>query len=237
MNDSAAIRKISVIIPVYNEELYVEEVLKQLEGVSLPPPLQMEIIVVDDGSTDQTSGILLRHSSSNLLKIHFQQRNFGKGAAIREGLNHATGDIVIIQDADLEYSVDDYPLLLEPIVTGRAQVVYGSRFSGHITGMKWPNRAFNILICTLVNWLFGSHMTDEATAYKVLKTDLIRSLNLESDRFEICPEITAKVLRRGISIWEVPVRYQARDHHQGKKIRWTDAFAAIFTLVRYAWFR
>ena len=227
------IEKISVIIPVYNEELYVEEVLQQLRNVRLPPPLQMEIIIVDDGSTDRTSQILKQQDGSDLLKIRFQERNFGKGAAIREGLKHATGQIVVIQDADLEYSTSDYPQLLEPILSGKAAVVYGSRFLGEMSGMKWSNRAFNILIRNLVNWMFGSRITDEATAYKVLRTDILRSLNLESNRFEICPEITAKVLRRGLSISEVPVHYRARTHRQGKKIHWTDAFAALWTLFKY----
>jgi dolichol-phosphate mannosyltransferase len=227
------VQKISVIIPVYNEELYVEEVLQQLKSVPLPASLQMEIIIVDDGSTDHTSDILKRQDGGELLKIHFQERNFGKGAAIREGLKHATGDIIVIQDADLEYSTSDYPRLLEPILSGQASVVYGSRFLGEISGMHWLNRLFNLLIRALVNLMFHAHITDEATAYKILRADVLRSLDLQSNRFEICPEITAKVLRRGIPIHEVPVHYKARSHRQGKKIHWTDAFSALWTLFKY----
>jgi len=231
LNDN--IKKISVIIPVYNEELYVEEVLQQLENIHLPAPLQMEIIIVDDGSTDHTSEILKQHDGNDLLKIHFQRKNFGKGAAIREGLKHVTGQIVVIQDADLEYSIDDYPKLLEPILNGKAKVVYGSRFLGKISDMKWANRVFNLFMRQLVNWLFNAHITDEATAYKVFKTDVLRSLDLQSQRFEICPEITAKVLNQGIAIYEVPITYRARSHRQGKKIHWQDAFSAVFTLIKY----
>jgi glycosyltransferase involved in cell wall biosynthesis len=232
-NLSEKIDKVSVIIPVYNEELYVQEVLQQLQKVRLPSPLQMEIIIVDDGSTDRTSEILKLQDGSDLLKIRFQERNFGKGAAIREGLKHVTGQIVVIQDADLEYSIDDYPRLLAPLLEGRAEVVYGSRFLGHISGMKWANRIFNYLIRWTTNILFHAKITDEATAYKVLKTKTLRALELKSNRFEICPEITAKVLKRGIPIYEVPVTYHARTHRQGKKIHASDALSALYTLLKY----
>lgn len=227
------IRKVSVLIPVYNEELYVEEVLQQLENLPLPANLDMEIIIVDDGSTDRTARILQQHKGRAPLKVFSQKQNFGKGAAIREGLKHVTGQVVVIQDADLEYSVDDYPRLLEPILTHRAQVVYGSRFLGRIEGMQWKYRAFNVLIRWMVNRLFHTHLTDEATAYKVLEIDLLRSLDLQSQRFDICPEITAKVLKKGIPIVEVPVSYRARNKRQGKKIRLKDAFSAFFTLLKY----
>lgn len=228
-----AYSKLSVIIPVYNEELYVAEVLRHLQELALPFGLEKELIVVDDGSSDRTRSILQQQTTNSALKIHYQRRNFGKGTAIREGLNHVTGDIVMIQDADLEYSISDYPALLEPIVSGKATVVYGSRFTGKITGMKFANRVFNILMRWVVNLMFRSHITDEATAYKVFDAKVLKSLDLKSVRFEICPEMTAKVLKRGIPIHEVPIRYRGRNHLEGKKIRWTDAFSAFWTLLRY----
>jgi dolichol-phosphate mannosyltransferase len=227
------IKKISVLIPVYNEELYVAEVLKSLRALQLPHNLSMEIIVVDDGSTDKTRAILDQHDQGDHLKIFHQAGNFGKGAAIREGLRHVTGEVVIIQDADLEYSVSDYPSLLEPFFSANAQVVYGSRFRGDIQNMKWIYRLFNLSIRGLVNWLFDAQITDEATAYKLFRTDVIRSLELESTRFEICPEMTAKVLKKKIPIQEVPIAYRARNKREGKKISWTDAFAAFWTLWKY----
>jgi dolichol-phosphate mannosyltransferase len=230
---SSGPKKLSVIIPVYNEEQYVAAVLKRLLKLKLPFGLEKELIVVDDGSTDKTRQILGRQPKDPALQIHYQKQNFGKGSAIREALKHVTGDIVLIQDADLEYSMADYPALLEPIVTGKAKVVYGSRFLGKITGMKFANRMFNHLIRGLVNVLFGSKITDEATAYKVFSADVLKSLNLASDRFEICPEMTAKVLKKNVSIFEVPIRYRGRTLLQGKKIRWTDAVSAIWTLVKY----
>ena len=146
---------------------------------------------------------------------------------------HVTGDVVILQDADLEYSVDDYASLLEPVISGRARVVYGSRFRGVIRGMRLPNRVFNHLIRWLVNVLFDARITDEATAYKVLETDLLRSLDLTATRFEICPEITAKVLQRGIRIHEVPVTYHGRTVSEGKKVGWRDAIEAVRTLLKF----
>lgn len=225
--------KLSIIVPVYNEELYVETVVRHVLGLKLPYGLQHEVIVVDDGSTDQTRDILSRLPDHDTLKIHFQSDNFGKGAAIREGLKHVTGDLVIIQDADLEYSISDYPALLQPLMQGQAKVVYGSRFLGKITGMKLANRVFNQLIRALVNILFNANITDEATAYKVFDAALLKSLGLRSSRFEVCPEMTAKVLRQGHSIYEVPIRYRGRNHLEGKKIKWTDAFSALWTLLKY----
>lgn len=225
-------QKLSIVIPVYNEELYVTEVLKQVLELPLPGGLKREIIVVDDGSTDQTRAILDTHTHDTL-KIHFQEKNFGKGAAIREALKHVTGDIVLIQDADLEYSISDYPVLLEPILSGKTRVVYGSRFLGSLKGMRFPNRVFNLLIRFLVNVLFNGRITDEATAYKVFTTEVIEALRLESTRFEICPEMTAKLFLIGVPIYEVPIRYHGRTHTQGKKIRWTDAISAVWTLLKY----
>lgn len=228
-----AVPKVSIVIPVYNEELYVEEVLGQVLSLQWPADVQTEVIVVDDGSTDKTRSLLKNYPQNHTLRIHYHEKNFGKGTAIREAIKHVTGDIVIIQDADLEYSTLDYPQLLDPLLSGKAEVVYGSRFLGEITGMKFQYRFFNLFIRFLVNLFFGASITDEATAYKVFRADVLRSLNLKSQRFEICPEMTAKVLRKKIRIHEVPIHYKARNKKEGKKIRWTDGLAAIMTLIKY----
>ena len=202
-------------------------------SLKFPFPLDKEIIIVDDGSTDKTREILKQYSNKKKVSLHFKKKNSGKGAAIREGLKFVTGDYVIIQDADMEYSIDDYARLLEPLISGRASVVYGSRFLGKIQKMKLPHRMFNIFIRSLVNILYGTKLTDEATAYKVFRTGLLKELNLKSQRFAVCPEMTAKVLNRGITIHEVPIHYRGRNSLEGKKIRWYDGFEAIYTLLKY----
>lgn len=225
--------KVSVIIPVYNEQQYVEEVIRRVHGLKFSLPITLEIIVVDDGSVDGTATILRRLERQDVVKVRYQGQNRGKGTAIREGLNYATGEIVLIQDADLEYSVADYEVLLRPIVSGTASAVYGSRFLGHIEGMRWVNRFFNRILCWAVWFLFGRRISDEATAYKVVKTDLLRAMALESRRFEICTEITAKLMRMNIDIHEVPIHYTARNLEQGKKIRWTDGVSALWHLAKF----
>lgn len=227
-----AVKNVTIIIPVYNEELYIEEILRNLLEIKFPG-IFFEIIVVDDGSTDKTRQILEKSFFQRELRVYYQEKNFGKGAAIRVALKYTTGDIVFIQDADLEYSVFDYPKLLEPILCGKASVVYGSRFLGKITGMRLINKIFNIFIRGLVNLLFNASISDVATAYKVVKTDVIRSLNLKSQRFEICPEITAKLLKRKIKIYEVPICYRARNKEYGKKISWIDGIFAIIAVFKY----
>jgi glycosyltransferase involved in cell wall biosynthesis len=225
--------KISIIIPIYNEELYVKEILDQILLVSWPAGVKAEVVVIDDGSTDDTPNILKNYSENNIVRVHSHLSNFGKGTAIREAIRHITGDIVIIQDADREYSISDYPALLEPLLNGTADVVYGSRFLGSISGMQLRHRVFNKLMCWLSNLLFSASITDEATAYKLFRADVLRSLNLKSERFEICPEMTAKVLKHHLRLREVPIHYRARSIKEGKKIRWTDGLHAILTLIRY----
>lgn len=224
---------VSVIIPVYNEQQYVEEVIRRVHGLKFSLPVSLEIIVVDDGSIDGTATILRRLERQDVVKVRYQGQNGGKGTAIREGLKYATGEIVLIQDADLEYAVEDYEAMLRPIVRGAASAVYGSRFQGRIEGMRWINRLFNHVLCWAVWLLFGRRITDEATAYKVIRTDLLRAMSLESRRFEICTEITAKLMRMNIDIHEVPIHYVARNLKQGKKIRWTDGVSALWHLVKY----
>jgi len=219
--------KVSVIIPVYNEQDTVAETISRVRA----SPVEKEIIVVDDASTDGTSEVLESLQGADLRVVR-QPRNMGKGAAIRRGLEMATGDIILIQDADLEYDPADYPALIAPIVSGKAKVVYGTR-APRFQGMRWPHRVFNWIAARLVNLLFGSRITDEATCYKVFRADLIRAIPLKCRRFEFCPEVTAKLLKRGFAIHEVPVNYQARAIGAGKKIRWWDGVVALWTLVKY----
>jgi len=226
-----AVHRLSVIIPVYNEVNSIGQVIEQV--VSIDVGIEKEIIVVDDGSTDGTGERLVDYQERGVITVHTSSRNFGKGTAIRAGLARASGDIVLIQDADLEYEVGDYPALLEPFLRGDAEVVYGSRFLGSIRDMRLPNRIANYILAWSVALLFGQRLTDEATAYKLFRTDVLRRLDLRCIGFEFCPEVTAKVLRAGHRIHEVPIRYRARSIAEGKKVSWRDGFTAFFTLLRY----
>ena len=225
--------KLSVILPVYNEERTVRECVER----TLAVPVDLELIVVNDGSTDGTPGILSSmNGHGSRLKLIHADRNRGKGAAIRLGLQHVTGDIVIIQDADLEYDCHEYPKMLVPFNDDATQVVYGSRFLGKIEQMRWLNRFANRFFTWLANLLFRGRITDEATCYKAFRTPLLKELDLKCRRFEFCPEVTAKVLRRGIEIKEVPISYKGRTHEEGKKIGWRDGWMVIYTLLRYRFF-
>jgi glycosyltransferase involved in cell wall biosynthesis len=219
--------KASVIIPVYNERETIAETIARVRA----SPVEKEIIVVDDASTDGTPEALEALRGPDL-KVVRQPQNRGKGAAIRRGLEEAEGEVVLIQDADLEYDPADYPKLLGPIEEGRAEVVYGTR-APEFRGMRAPHRAFNWAAARLANLLYRAGITDEATCYKVFRTELIKSLPLRCERFEFCPEVTARVRKRGIRIHEVPVSYQARSIGAGKKIRWWDGVEALWTLVKY----
>ncbi len=221
--------KLSVIMPCFNEARHIVQVLDAVGQVDL----EKEIIVVDDASTDRTRELLEAQKKRHPLVTCYKPVNEGKGAAIRTGLELVTGDIVIIQDADLEYDPGQFHELIGPIVRGEAQVVYGSRFRGTITGMKPANRLANYLLTWSANLLYAARITDEATCYKAFRTDLIRSLPLRCRRFEFCPEVTAMVCKRGVRIHEVPIRYAGRTSQEGKKIRWTDGVSALWTLVKY----
>ncbi len=223
--------KISIIIPVYNEVNVIPMVLDRVMKAAIPAGCEKEIVIVDDGSTDGTSEILDRYQ--NLVAIHHSVENFGKGAAIRIGIRKATGDIVLIQDGDLEYDPNDYLKVLQPIVDGKAAVVYGSRFMGNLQGMKFANWLANKILTVTTNVLFHANITDEATAYKAFRMDVLRAMRLRCLRFEFCPEVTAKVRRLGHTIHEVPIQYNARGILEGKKIRWQDGFQAMWTLVKY----
>jgi len=219
---------ISVIVPVYNEEATLHELLERLRRA----PFRKEIIVVDDGSHDKTPDILAEQPDIIALR---HERNQGKGAAIRTGIVHATGDIIIIQDADLEYDPNEIPRVVEPIVRGEAQVVYGNRFEhGLPREMPLPNKIANRVLAWTVRLLYRYPLHDEATCYKAFRADLLKSIPLRCQRFEFCPEVTAKLLKRGVPIHEVPLRaYQPRTKRAGKKIRWTDGVEALWTLLKY----
>ncbi|MGQ9612241.1 MAG: glycosyltransferase family 2 protein [Chloroflexus sp.] len=221
---------LSVIIPCYNEAATLPLILDQVEAVDL----DKEIIIVDDHSTDETPAILekLRHSHPHITVIR-HPHNRGKGAAVRSGLAHARGEITIVQDADLEYDPQDYYELVKPIASGRVDVVFGSRFLGRHTGMYFWNALGNKFLTFLTNFLFNCWISDMETCYKVTRTDILRDLQLESNDFRIEPEITAKVLRRGYRIYEVPVSYLGRTYEEGKKMKPIQGFYAIWTLFKY----
>lgn len=222
--------KLSIIMPVYNERRTIEEILKRVQAVDL----EKELIVVDDGSVDGTRDTLRNYQNVDSIRVVFQDRNQGKGAAIRAGLAHVTGDVVVIQDADLEYDPADYPILLRPIQEGEAQVVYGSRLLNEEHPISaWRFYLGGRLLTLLANLLYRAGITDEPTCYKMFRTEVLKGLDLRCTRFEFCPEVTAKVRKRGIRIHEVPISYNPRKVYEGKKIGWRDGLEAIWTLVKY----
>jgi dolichol-phosphate mannosyltransferase len=222
---------VSVIVPIYNEVAHVEELLQAIEA----SPVQKEIIIVDDGSTDGTRENLRALPTSDHLTVIFHENNCGKGAAVRTGLQYARGEYVLIQDSDLEYDPQDYPALLRPLEEGKANVVYGVRPDRPERGLRFYLGAK--LLTHLTNLLYGAGIHDEATCYKVFRRSLLQNIPLECQRFEFCPEVTAKLCRMGEKIWEVPVSYTPRDAEQGKKIRHSDGWLAIWTLIRFRFAR
>ncbi|HUB33515.1 MAG TPA: glycosyltransferase family 2 protein [Bryobacteraceae bacterium] len=232
--------RVSILIPVYNELRTLPAVLERVIDAPFPPGCEKEIVVIDDGSTDGTAALLdgLRADERySLVHVHHAASHFGKGAALRLGIGKASGDVILIQDGDLEYDPRDYVRLLRPILDGRADVVYGSRFPAGARGMKWPNRLANHILTFTANLLFSARITDEATAYKAFRAPLLRSLGVRAVRFEFCPEVTAKLRRLGYAIHEVPISYNPRGIAEGKKIRTRDGFHALWTLVRYRFVR
>jgi len=225
---------LSIIIPIYNEVELLPTVLERVRAMTYDPK---ELILVDDFSQDGTRGILNAEASRPDTTVLYHERNRGKGAAIRTGLKAVRGDIVIIQDADLEYDPNDIPRVIKPIVEGEAKVSYGSRFLGSVERMRLPNRVANWLLAKTASLLYRHPITDEATAYKAFRRDVIDSIQLNCERFEFCPEVTAKVLRKGEKIVEVPVTFTARKFEEGKKIGWKDFFIAVYTLFKYRFFK
>jgi glycosyltransferase involved in cell wall biosynthesis len=240
-------------MPVYNERSTLEEIVQRVRAVDLtvnpagdnpmlPGPIRFEreIVIVDDGSTDGSRDILDRWRADPPadppadMQIIYHDRNSGKGAALRTGFQHATGDIFVIQDADLEYDPRDYVKLLEPLLEGRASVIYGSRFmGGPRAAMSLTHTLGNQLLTIATNLLYGVALSDMETCYKCFRREILDGVPLRSRAFEIEPELTAKILKRGHSIFEVPISYNGRGFHEGKKIGWQDGFAAVRTLVRY----
>lgn len=220
---------LSVIMPVYNERETLSEILAQVRVVGL----EKEIVVVDDGSTDGTRDILREEEKKGDLKVFYHEANQGKGAAVRTGLEHASGDVIIIQDADLEYDPREYPRLLKPILEGEAEVVYGSRSLVFQETMFFLQSLGNKIVTLATNLLYGIALSDMETCYKVFRAEVIKSVPLHSRRFEFEPEITAKLLKRGYRIHEVPISYKGREYHEGKKLTWRDGITALWTLLKY----
>jgi glycosyltransferase involved in cell wall biosynthesis len=226
--------KLSVVIPVYNEERWIREVIRRVQAVDIPK----EIIIVDDCSKDSTRDILKTLSDDNI-RIFLQERNQGKGAALRRGFTEATGDVILVQDADLEYDPSEYPKLLQPIVENKADVVYGSRFIGesHRVLYFWHS-VCNRMLTLLSNFFTNLNLTDMETCYKVFRREVIQGMTLKSNRFGFEPEVTAKVAkhRPAWRVFEIPISYSGRTYEEGKKIGLKDAFNALFCIIRYRYF-
>ncbi|MBM3180179.1 MAG: glycosyltransferase family 2 protein [Chloroflexi bacterium] len=222
--------KLSVIIPVYNEVESIETILKRVQGTKLAH----EILVVDDGSMDGTRAILKKLDRKKGVRVILHEKNRGKGAAVRTGMSAAKGDVLLIQDADLEYDPRDYPELIKPIQEGLADVVYGSRFLGraHRVTMFWHLVA-NQMLTLMTNILYNTILTDMETGYKVFRREVIDGMVLRANSFDFEPEFTAKILKRNFRIFEVPITFNPRDYAQGKKIKLHDAFEAVWTLIKY----
>ena len=222
--------KLSVVMPVYNEIKTIKEIIDRIKATKL----NKEIIIVEDPSSDGTREFLKTISDKNI-KIIFNNSRTGKGAAIKTALNHVSGDITIIQDADLEYNPNDYGRLIKPILDGKADVVYGTRFPKGGSHPKITNPFFfwNRVLTFTTNSLYGTNITDEPTCYKAFRTSLLKSINLKCKRFEFCPEVTAKVSKRGYKIHEVPISYEPRSIAEGKKVRWQDGIECLWALIKY----
>jgi len=220
---------LSVVMPVYNERQTVEEIIRRVLAV----PLRLELIVVDDASTDGTRDILAALQAERGFTLILAERNRGKGAALRRGFEAVTGDVVVIQDADLEYSPEEYPQLMELICQGRADVVYGSRFLGRHRVFLFTHYAGNRLLTLVTNVLYNTMLSDMETCYKVMRVEVLRSMQLQSNGFGIEPEMTAKIFKRKYRVYEVPITYDGRGYDDGKKITWRDGVVALWVLLKY----
>jgi glycosyltransferase involved in cell wall biosynthesis len=220
---------LSVVMPCYNELATIEEMIRRVLAV----PLRIELIVVDDGSKDGTRDILTKLAAELPFKLIFQPVNGGKGAALRRGFQEVSGDVVVIQDADLEYSPEEFPQLIELIQQGRADVVYGSRFLGRHRVFLFTHYAGNRLLTLLTNILYNTMLTDMETCYKMMRTEVLRSMTLHADGFGIEPELTAKIFKRHYRVFEMPITYDGRGYEEGKKITWRDGVVALWVLLKY----
>lgn len=224
--------KLSVVMPVYNEVRTIEEIIRRVKAVDI----DKEIVIVDDGSTDGTREYLQKISDP-LISVFFQEKNMGKGAAVRTGVAEATGDVIVIQDADLEYNPQEYHQLIKPILDGRADVVYGSRFRGSAIRVHLFWHSLGNKILTLFSNMFTNlNLTDMEVCYKMFRAQVIKNIRLRSNRFGFEPEVTAKVARMGCRIYEIPISYAGRDYSEGKKIGWKDALVAFCCILRYRFF-
>jgi len=220
---------LSVVMPVYNERSTIDEIIRRVLAV----PLRIQLVVVDDGSTDGTRDTLATLQAELGFQLVLQERNQGKGAALRRGFAECTGDLVVIQDADLEYSPEEYPQLIELICQGRADVVYGSRFLGRHRVFMFSHYLGNRIVTLLTNVLYNTMLTDMETCYKVMRVEVARGMDLRSNGFGIEPEMTAKIFKRGYRVYEIPITYDGRGYEQGKKITWRDGIVALWVLLKY----
>jgi glycosyltransferase involved in cell wall biosynthesis len=220
---------LSVVMPVYNELETAEEMIRRVLAI----PLRTQLIVVDDCSTDGTRDLLVRLEKDLGFTLLLQPQNAGKGSALRRGFDAAKGDLVAIQDADLEYSPEEFPQLIDLICQGRADVVYGSRFLGRHRVFMFTHYVGNRLLTLVTNVLYNTMLSDMETCYKVMRTEVVRSMRLQSDGFGIEPELTAKIFKRGYRVYEVPITYDGRGYEEGKKITWRDGVVALWVLVKY----
>jgi glycosyltransferase involved in cell wall biosynthesis len=220
---------LSVVMPVFNERQTIDEII----GRVLAVPIRIQLIVVDDCSTDGTREHLVELQRTKGFTLVLQERNGGKGAALRRGFAEVTGDLVIIQDADLEYSPEEYPQLIELICEGRADVVYGSRFLGRHRVFLFSHYLGNRVLTLITNVLYNTMLSDMETCYKVMRAEVLRSMTLRSNGFGIEPELTAKIFKRGHRVYEVPITYDGRNYEEGKKITWRDGVVALWVLLKY----
>ena len=235
MTAEHSLETLSIVIPVFNEVHTIKEILEQVREVKLPQVASREIVLVDDCSTDGTRELLAAYKDQTGFKIIFQDRNRGKGAALRTGIAQTAGSIVIIQDADLEYDPREYPKLLAPLLDGKADVVYGSRFAGGESKrvLYYWHSVGNRFLTTLSNMFTNINLTDMETCYKVFRGEVIRSIRIEEDRFGFEPEVTSKVARMGCRIYEVGIGYSGRTYAEGKKINWKDGVRAVWCILKY----
>ena len=228
--------KLSIIIPVFNEEKTLEELVRRVKKTKLDRRISKEIIIINDGSTDKTKQILIKLSSENKIRVFTHKKNLGKGAAVRKGIKESTGEIILIQDADLEYSPYDYPKLLEPIISKKAQIVYGNRMWLGVKPEFYFSFLGNRLLTGFTNLLFGSQLSDVFVCYKAFRKEVLKGIELKSNGFNIEIELTAKFLKKKIKIQEIPISYQGRSWNEGKKISFWDGLVSLFCILYYRFF-